>query len=75
MEINFHDVLHGFWVGRGTDTSALEFNMIQHLTAIMEAVLYEVFMDPQKAYDALDCYRFIEIIVVYRVGPWALRTI
>ena len=50
--ITYHDALHGFKVGQGTGTSALEANLIQQLTAIREAVLFRVFMDIQKAYDA-----------------------
>ena len=53
-EILFNDVLHGFQVGRGTVTSALEANLIQQLTSMREAVLFEVFLDIQKAYDALE---------------------
>ena len=38
-----------------------------------ETVLYEIFMDLQKAYDALDWDRCLEILAVYRVGPRELR--
>ena len=56
-EITFHDVLHGFRLGRGTGTSALEDKRLQQLMAMREAVIYEVFLDLQKAYNALDWYR------------------
>ena len=52
-EILFNDVLHGFQVGRGTVTSALEANLIQQLTSMREAVLHEIFMDVHRAYDVL----------------------
>ena len=52
--ITFHDVLHGFWAGRGTGTVALEANLLQHLTAMREVVLFEVLLDLQKAYESLD---------------------
>ena len=54
-----HDVMHGFWAGRGTGTAALEAKMIQQTTAMREAVLFEVFLDFQKAYDSLDWDRCI----------------
>ena len=52
-EIHFHDVLHGFWVCRKMVTAALEAKLLQQLTTMREAVLYEIFPDLQKAYDAL----------------------
>ena len=30
--IKLHDVLHGFWAGRGTGTSSLEAKLLQQLT-------------------------------------------
>ena len=33
------------WAGRGTGTAALEANLIQQLMAMMETVLFEVFLD------------------------------
>ena len=33
-EISYHDMLHGFWEGRGTGTATLEANLIQQLTAM-----------------------------------------
>ena len=52
--ITYHDALHRFWAGRGTGTAALKAKLLQHLTAMMEAVLFELFLDIQKAYNALD---------------------
>ena len=57
--IMLHDVMHGFWAGCGTGTAALEAKMIQQTTAMREAVLFEVFLDFQKAYDSLDWDRCI----------------
>ena len=47
--------------------------MLQHLTAMREAVLFEVFLDLQKSYDALDQERSLELLAVYGVGPRTLR--
>ena len=71
--ITFHDVLHRFWAGRGTGTSNLKSKLLHNLVAMREAVLYKVFLDLQKAYDALDWESCLGIIVVYRVDPMMLR--
>ena len=39
LSITFHDVLHGFCSGRGTETASLESNILQQLLAIREEVL------------------------------------
>ena len=51
--IPFHDFLHGFWAGRGTGTVILEAKLIHQLAALRDEVLYVIFLDPHKAYDAL----------------------
>ena len=38
-----------------------------------EKVLYEIFLNLHKAYDALDRGRYLDIIVGYGVGPQAIR--
>ena len=53
-EISFHNTLHRFWAGRGTKTAALEAKLLQQLTAMREAVIFEVFLDLWKVYYALD---------------------
>ena len=34
-----------------------------------EAVLFELLLDPQKAYDTLYWYRCLDILAAYRVFP------
>ena len=51
--INFHDMLHRFWAGRVTRIAFLEANLIQQLMEMREDILFEVFLDLQKVYDAL----------------------
>ena len=67
--ITFHDVLHGFREGRGTGTATLKAKLIQQLAAIREKVLYVIFLDVTKAYDALDRSRCLNILEEYGVGP------
>ena len=75
--ITYHAFLHGFREGRGTGTATLEAKLIQQLAAMKEEVLYVIFLDLTKAYDALDRSRRLEILEGYGVGPRArslLRT-
>ena len=66
-------MLHRFWAGCETGTDVLEANILQQLTDMRGAVLYEVFMDLQKAYDALDWDRCLKILAEYGVGPRVIR--
>ena len=61
-------VINGFWAGWGMGTAALEAKLLQRLTAMREAVLFGVFLDLWKAYDALDRERALDLITAYRVG-------
>ena len=60
--ITFHDFLHGYMEGRGTGTVTLETKLLQQLADLGEEVLYVIFMDLYKAYDALDRSRYLEIL-------------
>ena len=46
--IEFHDVLHGFRVGSATGATSLKVKLLQKLLAIMEEVLYTIFMHLHK---------------------------
>ena len=65
--ITFHDALHGFREGRGTGTATLEAKLLQQLADMREEVLYVIFIDLTKAYDALDMSRSLEILKGYEV--------
>ena len=71
--ITLHDVLHGFRAGRGTGTATLKAKLLQQLAAMREEVLYVIFLDLTKAYDALDRSRCLDILEGYGVGPGARR--
>ena len=71
--ITYHNTLHGFRAGRGTGTATLEVNLLQQLAAMREEVLYVIFFDLTKAYNALDRSRILDILEGYRVGPRARR--
>ena len=52
--IDLHDCLHGFRAGRGCGTGIMEAKLFQQLAYIEQCPLYAVFIDLQKAYDAMD---------------------
>ena len=60
--IKLHDALHRLREGRGTGTATLEAKLLQQLAAMREEVLYMIFLDLTKAYDALDKSRSLEIL-------------
>ena len=66
--IKLHDALHGFREGHGTGTATLEAKLLQQLSSMREEVLYVIFLDLTKVYDALDRSRSLEILKGYRVG-------
>ena len=66
-------MLHGLWEGRGTGTATLEAKLLQQLAAMREEVLYVIFLDLTKAYDALDRSRSLEILKGYGVGERVRR--
>ena len=70
--ITYHNALHGFWAGWGAGTTTLYANLLQQLMKMREVVLFKVFMDLQKAYDALDQERSLELLAAYGVGPRTL---
>ena len=71
--ITYHDFLHGFRAGCGTGTATLDAKLIQQLAAMREEVLYVIFLDLTKAYEALDRSMSLEILEGYGVGPRARR--
>ena len=69
VEVRFHDLLHGFRVGRGTGNASLEVKLLQHLTSMRGEVIYEVFLDLRKYDDVLDREHFLVILIFYRIRP------
>ena len=74
-EIHFHGILHGFRASRGMGTTALESKLPKYLMAMKELVLYDTFLNLQKAYAVLDGDRCLKILAVYKVESRALKII
>ena len=60
--IAFHNVLHGFWAGRGMGTASPEAKPIHQLADIREEVLYAIFLDLHKSYNVLERNVCLEIL-------------
>ena len=73
--IFLHDMLHGFWVGRGMGTASLKAKLLQQLTAMREEVFYNIYLYMYKSYAFLDRDRCLEILDGYIVGPRSCRLI
>ena len=70
-----HDCLHRFLLGWGTGTSTTEVKLTEKLAYLEQAPLYGIFIDLQKAYDAMDMERCMEIMRGCGVGPNLRRLI
>jgi len=53
----------------------IEATLAQQLTYIEQEALFQTFIDLKKAYDSMDCERFLEIMKGYGVGLIMLRLI
>ena len=73
LEIQFRDILHGFGAGCGTGTTARKAKIIQYIITMRKVILYEIFLDLQKLYDALYWDMCLEIVAAYGVGTMALQ--
>jgi len=71
--IEFHDCLHGFRSGRGTDTAVIEAKLIQQLAAVAGEALFECFIDIRQAFDSVDHEASLTILEDRGAGPNLLR--
>jgi len=71
--IPFHDGIHGFRRGRGTNTAILEVKLGMQFAWTQPCPYFQIFLDLHKAYDSLDRERVLKILDGYGVGPHALQ--
>ena len=55
-------------MGQGTGNVSLEAKMLQQLKEMSEEILYKLFLNLWKAYDALYRDRYLDILVWYKIG-------
>ena len=67
--IEFHDILNGFIAQRGTDKSTLKAELLQKIMVLRQELLYNIFVDIHKSYDAMDWGRTLAILEGYGVVP------
>ena len=66
--IQYHEAIHGFRVGRGTGTALLEAKLLNGLAKKEGRTLYQVFLDISKAYYSIDREQMLYILEGYGVG-------
>jgi len=71
--IEFHDCLHGFCSGGGTNTATVEAKLIQQLAAIAGEALFECFIDLRRAFDSVDHEESLTILEDRGAGPNLIR--
>ena len=71
--ITYHELLHGLRAGCSTGTATLKAKLIQQLAAMREDVIYMIFLDLKKSYDALDRDICLVILEGYGIGTRSCR--
>jgi hypothetical protein len=67
--IMLHDSLHGCLASQGTGTGIIEAKLAQQLAHLEQTPFFSIFIDLQKAFDAMDRGCCLEILVLHGVGP------
>ncbi len=65
--------LHSKLPGQGTGTAIIKVKLQQQLAWAEQEPLYQIYLDLQKAHDALDWGRCLGILAGYGVGPNLLQ--
>ena len=67
--IQFHDALNGFCAERVTGTATLEAKLLQHIIAMRDTVLHDIFLGLRKSYGNLIRDLCLDILEGHGVGP------
>ncbi len=73
--IILHDSLHGCLVLQGMGTGIIEVMLVQQLAHLEQMPFISIFIDLQKAFDAMDQGRCLKILTLHGAGPQMLRLI
>ncbi len=71
--IEFYPCLHGGLPKRGMGMATIEAKLAQQLAWMEQEPLYQVFVNPRKAYDHLDQEQCLTIMTMYGIDPKLLR--
>ncbi len=63
-----HDSLHGCLAGWGTRKGMIEAKLAKQLVHLKQMPFYGIFIDLQKAFDAMAWGRCLEILALHGVG-------
>jgi hypothetical protein len=66
--IHFHDILHCFCLTRGTSTDIMEAKLQQEVASMLQAILFQVYLDLTEACDTLDQDHTLQMMKEYGVG-------
>ncbi len=67
--IVLHNSLHWCFASQGMGTGIIEAKLAQQLKHLEHTPFFDVFINLQKAFDAMDCGRCLEILALHGVGP------
>ncbi len=54
---------------KGTGITTIEVKLAQKLVVLDQKPWHQIFLDPHKTYDTMDCMIYLEILVGYRHWP------
>jgi hypothetical protein len=67
--IVLHNILHGCLALQGTRTGIIEAKLAQQFAHLGQTPFFGIFIDLQKAFDAMNQGRCLKILVLHGVGP------
>jgi len=70
--ISLHYSLHACLAEQGTGTRIIEATLAQQLAHLEQEPIFGVFINLQKAFDAMDRGRYLTILALHGVGPQML---
>ena len=70
-----HDVIHVFQSNDGTGTASIKEKLLQQIGVMCKVVIYDMFLYHHKAYNAMNCKLFLNVLEGYGVVPRTLRLI
>ncbi len=68
LAIKFHNLLNGSINVKGTGTTTIEVKLAQQLVVLDQKPWHQIFLDPHKTYDTMDCKEILKKLVGY--GHW-----